>query len=77
MPKYIILQKELEKKYPNQENLIKRAIRIHMVDKKELSEKEYIESYDLICNYINSWGKKRSDSIENILNPMMNVQDRK
>jgi hypothetical protein len=69
------LQKDLEKKYPKEENLIKRAIKMHISNNQELNEKEYIEMYDLISSYINSWERKRTDSIDIMLNPMINIKD--
>lgn len=62
------LQKDLEKKYPKEENLIKRAMKMHISNNQELNEKEYIEMYDLISSYINSWERKRTDSIDIMFN---------
>lgn len=75
MSNFMNLQKDLEKKYPKEENLIKRAIKIHISNNQELNEKEYIEMYDLISSYINSWERKRTDSIDIMLNPMINIKD--
>lgn len=77
MSNFMNLQKDLEKKYPKEENLIKRAIKMHISNNQELNEKEYIEMYDLISSYINSWTRKRSDSIDIMFNPMINIKDNK